>query len=112
MKLLSAVCADPETASFIVMPGDHDPDFIPRIGTLESPEYGATIILQVDQIGEGDSFGLSGPGIQGSRQVSARGLSHAWLMSRAKWAQEFPLGVDFILVDGKSVLAIPRTSKI
>jgi len=112
-RLLSASCADPETASFIVASGEHAPAFTPRLGTLESPEHGATIILKVEELGAGLPLILSGPGVPGSIQLYVRGLDSAWAWSRAKWVMEFPLGVDFILVDDDDhVAAIPRSSKI
>ncbi len=113
---LEARRAAPEAADFIVLDGRRAPDFAPRLGTLESPEKGATLIVQVAALGAGDgvdkALSLTGPGIADTAQLAVTGLNPAWLAARRDWCAAFPLGVDFILVDAQQAVCLPRTTRI
>lgn len=113
---LEARRAAPETADFVVLDGARAPDFAPRLGTLESPEKGATLILQLAALGAGDgvdkALRLTGPGIAETAQLAVTGLHSAWLAARRDWCAACPLGVDFILVDGQQAVCLPRTTHI
>lgn len=102
----------PEAAHFIVASGDLAPAFAPAVGTLESPELGATVVLRVDSLGEGSPLALSGPGIDGATRLAVGGLDPAWLARRAVWNAGFPMGVDVVLVDGTRLAVLPRTTRI
>ncbi len=104
--------ATPEKARFIVARGDAAPKFSPALGSLECPEMGATVILRVEHIGQGDTLTLRGPGIQSVKGIACSGLNPAWLSKRSEWNGAFPLGVDMVLFDAARVLAIPRTTRI
>lgn len=104
--------AAPEAADFVVLDGARAPDFAPRLGTLESPEKGATLILQVAALGAGETYSLTGPGIADTMPLAVTGLHPAWLAARRDWCAAFPLGVDFILVDGQQAVCLPRTTRI
>jgi alpha-D-ribose 1-methylphosphonate 5-triphosphate synthase subunit PhnH len=114
--LLEAGRAETDNAAFVVAQGKKEPDFVPRSGTLESPQQGATVIVQVDRLGDGKSTGqrlrLHGPGIQGQTPLQVDGLHEEWLHARVVWNADFPMGVDLLLVDGSSAAAIPRTTRI
>jgi alpha-D-ribose 1-methylphosphonate 5-triphosphate synthase subunit PhnH len=82
-------------------------------GTQEYPDRSTTLILQVDAIGEGEEFVLSGPGIIGTTKFKANGLPPAF---RQWWRTNgalFPRGVDLLLVspDGR-VVGLPRTARL
>ncbi|MEW6403296.1 MAG: phosphonate C-P lyase system protein PhnH [Chloroflexota bacterium] len=109
---LETIKEAPEKARFIVARGDTAPKFSPALGSLECPEMGATVILGVTHIGRGESLVMRGPGIQSMKEVACSGLSPAWLNKRSEWNGAFPLGVDMILFDAASVIAIPRTTRI
>lgn len=102
----------PELANFVVAGGGKAPGFTPALGTLESPELGATLILKVERIGEGDILHVSGPGCEGETGLPVRGLAAAWLDARSAWNAGFPMGVDLILVDECRIAALPRTTVI
>jgi alpha-D-ribose 1-methylphosphonate 5-triphosphate synthase subunit PhnH len=100
-------------AGYLLCSGAIAPDFTPLLGTLESPEQSATIIITVESLSRGDtSLRLTGAGINGTKECSLQGLHPEWLSSREDWVCSFPLGVDLILVDENEVMAIPRTSKL
>jgi len=102
----------PQNAAFVVADGARAPDFMPRLGTLESPERGATLVLAVTALGEGQHLRLSGAGIDGHTELSVTGLHPDWIGARADWVAAFPLGVDMILCDGARFTALPRTTHI
>ena len=110
LQRLQARMTEPEHAQFIVADGSQSPTFEPSLGTLESPEFGATILLKVASLGEGMHWQLTGPGIANTQALTISGLNPAWLARRQVWNEGFPLGVDLILVDTNCVVALPRTT--
>lgn len=112
-SLLQAHRATPETARFVTVDGKNGPNFQPAIGSLESPEFGATLLIKVDNIGAGvQSVTLSGPGIDGLHPLCLDGLHTDWLEHRANWNSSFPLGVDMLLFDARHIVALPRTTHV
>ncbi|PKL97041.1 MAG: phosphonate C-P lyase system protein PhnH [Gammaproteobacteria bacterium HGW-Gammaproteobacteria-9] len=111
-RRLGAIAVSPEQAQYVVLSGDHVADFKPALGTLESPEQGATLILKVDSLGSDGCLRLSGPGIQSECSLAVGGIDPAWWARRAGWNGTFPLGIDLILVAGNQVVALPRTTRI
>lgn len=114
---LEAKAAAPEKADFILAQGARAVSIEPRLGSLESPERSATLILRVAALGQGAAYGLSGPGVNGeddsrASELRVTGLDPAWLAAREGWVSAFPLGVDFILVDDGRAAALPRTTRI
>ncbi|MGD8938053.1 MAG: phosphonate C-P lyase system protein PhnH [Gammaproteobacteria bacterium] len=111
--MLQAKSTNAETADFVLCDGTRTPDFTPKLGSLHSPELSATLILMVEELGQGNThLQLSGPGIAGSQTLMIKGLDSQWLVLREDWVCAFPMGVDLILVAGKQVAALPRTSKV
>lgn len=109
---LETMLVPPSAAHFVLADGATGPDFSPVLGTLESPELGATLLLLVQSLREGKGLLLSGPGIASQREIHVRGLDPAWLAARADWNAAFPLGVDILLLAGHEVMALPRTTQI
>lgn len=110
-RLGSRLCST-ETADFIVAPGRQVMDGTPRLGSLENPEQGATVVLAVSALGTGASVSLQGPGINGEQLLHVGGVDPAWWTLRAEWNAHFPMGVDFILVSDNAIAALPRTTRI
>jgi len=103
----------PDLADYVVLNGNLKTDFTPRLGTLESPELGTTLVLRVRMVGDGDTaLVLSGPGVATQRTLMVDGFDNDWIVARHDWNASFPLGVDFILVDDKRAVALPRTTLI
>lgn len=109
---LETVNATPETAHFVLVDGAQAPEFKPDLGTLESPEGGATLLVAVASISTGKPYTLSGPGIDGVRNITVQGLNPAWIDARESWNAAFPMGVDIVLLSGTQVMALPRTTRI
>ena len=109
---LQTPLTDAERAHFVVADGTRPPAFTPALGSLESPEHGATIVLTVVALGVGTDCRLEGPGIAGSQSLAVTGLEPSWLEQRRSWNSAFPLGVDMILLDTIHAVALPRTTRI
>jgi len=111
--LLQARRGTVENARYVVVGANRAPDFQPTLGSLESPEFGATLLIEVSAIGQGElSLELAGPGVDGRRALRLTGLHPDWLARRADWVGGFPLGVDLLLSDATRIVALPRTTRI
>ncbi|MFH2122110.1 MAG: phosphonate C-P lyase system protein PhnH [Pseudomonadota bacterium] len=111
--LLQARRSVPNTARYIVAAGNCPPDFQPALGSLESPEFGATLLIKIDAVVSGSlTMELNGPGIKGRRELCLSGLHIDWLHRRADWVVDFPLGVDILLFDATCIVALPRTTHV
>ena len=121
-RLMLAPTAQPDQARFVLLDGRQPPDaaWQPALGTLESPELGATVVLRVDSLADTATtpdestvrLRLQGPGIPDTRLVSVTGLDRRWLAQRAVWVGAFPLGVDLVLAAPHALVALPRTTRI
>ena len=99
------------TAAFAVALGTVSLTPFPA-GTDEAPEDSATLILQVEALGAGETLRLRGPGLKGEEILAVTGLPAAF---RAEWAanrRRFPRGLDVILCAGDALAALPRTLEI
>jgi alpha-D-ribose 1-methylphosphonate 5-triphosphate synthase subunit PhnH len=89
------------------------------VGTLVDPHRGATIVLEVRDlgsppVGSGNthSLVLTGPGIETATTILVDGPD-GWVEARARKNAEFPLGIDFILVTAEGRMAsLPRTTQL
>lgn len=88
-------------------------------GSWQFPDESATIICQVDRLAappihqaETIRFELHGPGIQQAREISVSGLNPGVLEPWRQCNREFPLGLDWILVDRSGqVCCLPRSTR-
>jgi alpha-D-ribose 1-methylphosphonate 5-triphosphate synthase subunit PhnH len=111
--MLQANSDEPQAADYVLCSGGKPPSFQPKLGSLPSPEQSATLIVKVDFLIEGEmNLFLSGPGMDGTTRCAITGLDPDWFSKRESWVSAFPLGVDLLLVDDTSVLALPRTTKV
>lgn len=111
--LLQVRPSAPEAARYVAADGRRAPDFHPALGSLESPEFGATVLIAVARLGEGSLImNLEGPGVNGRRELRVEGLRADWLLRRADWVSDFPLGVDLLVCDAERIVALPRTTRI
>lgn len=80
-----------------------------RCGSALYPDDGATIVAQVAH-GNGPRLRLTGPGIDGSRHLAVAVPPAFWALRAELCA--YPEGFDLLLVDGSSVIGIPRSTQI
>ncbi len=81
-----------------------------NLGTEDQPEEGATLLLQVDTLTEGDGFRLLGPGIYDKAFLKVAGVPESFWSWRRSLEKRYPLGVDLILTCGSFLAALPRTT--
>jgi alpha-D-ribose 1-methylphosphonate 5-triphosphate synthase subunit PhnH len=83
-----------------------------KIGSLLDPHESATVIIETDEIRNGNQYVLTGPGIEGENyaEISIKGN---WVEIREQKNAEYPMGVDLIFVDkSHNLLCLPRTTQI
>ncbi|MDA3806415.1 MAG: phosphonate C-P lyase system protein PhnH [Thiomicrorhabdus sp.] len=113
--LLQAHKSAVEQANYILCDATKAPTFLPKLGTLSSPDFAATLILKVsslDKMQGNIRLKLTGPGVNGETEICVSGIDQAWLDQRNEWCSAFPLGIDCILVDDTQILGLPRTTKV
>jgi len=85
-------------------------------GSQEYPDLGATIVYQVERLeedGEPGSITLRGPGIEDRATPLIIGLDPEELFLIQEINNEYPLGVDVILIDRENkVMALPRSLRM
>ncbi len=81
-------------------------------GTLTNPQQSATIIIETEIISNEPHLTLQGPGIATTEKVQIA-ASTLWMDERTEANQEYPLGVDIILIDYQgNMMCLPRTTSI
>ena len=78
-------------------------------GSDEGPEEACTLLLQVQALGTGTHYRLTGPGLQTPATLGVAGLPDDFA---ARWAANhglYPRGVDIILCAGTTLAALPRS---
>jgi alpha-D-ribose 1-methylphosphonate 5-triphosphate synthase subunit PhnH len=80
-----------------------------RCGSALYPDDGATLVALVEQ-GRGETLRLSGPGIDGHRNIKLALPAAFWHVRRDLCL--YPEGFDIILVDEHSVISIPRSTDV
>jgi len=104
---------EPEKAAFAVCHSDEPLD-LDRFshGDDADPHRSATLLMQVPSLCEGGRYRLSGPGIESQSDVRIDGLTDVHLRQLADNRNQFPAGIDLILVSDRQVLGLPRTTDI
>jgi alpha-D-ribose 1-methylphosphonate 5-triphosphate synthase subunit PhnH len=108
------VVSDPSICSFAMI---GDAGSLPSLssfsfGSNEYPDRSTTLILQVESLGEGPVFELQGPGIDGIARLRAKIEPQDLFERLAVNATLFPRGIDVVLVNDDSIVAIPRTARL
>lgn len=102
---------DTGLADFALAPAAEAPDLAALAqGSQEYPDRSTTLVIEVDALTGGSELLLSGPGIDGTRVISPKGLPDGFLAMRAANRKLFPRGVDVILAAGAKMIALPRTT--
>jgi alpha-D-ribose 1-methylphosphonate 5-triphosphate synthase subunit PhnH len=106
--------AQPRDAAFAVItqPLAMPPLDAFALGSLASPEFSTTLLVEVPSLDEGEPLRAQGPGIRDSAQLRIAGLPAGfWAQWQANHAG-FPQGVDLIFSCGAQVLGLPRTTRV
>lgn len=78
-------------------------------GSALYPDDGATLVVEAAH-GQGQRLSLSGPGINGSTEI-VLGISPEFWSMRAMLCA-YSEGFDVLIVDGRSVIGIPRSTQV
>lgn len=81
-------------------------------GSDETPQAGATLIIEVPSLEAGPALVLRGPGIESAQSLRAGGLDDAFWAARTALAPRFPRGIDLILTCGDRIAALPRSTRV
>jgi alpha-D-ribose 1-methylphosphonate 5-triphosphate synthase subunit PhnH len=105
---------DPAQARFVAVPAGCAAPPLDRCdpGDPAYPDSSATLLIEVASLAQGEPMTLSGPGIPGTRALSAAGLPAGF---HDQWAHNhklFPLGVDVFLTQGSRLCGLPRTTRM
>lgn len=115
-KTVGCSISTPRQADFLLAVGGCAPTDLVALkkGTAEYPENGATVVFWVDGIApEGGTICLEGPGIKEALSPQFVGIGPDVFQQLAEINQDFPLGIDVIVVDQQGQLAcIPRSTRI
>lgn len=104
--------ATPGEAAFVFLgQGDAIPDGL-RLGTQDYPDRSATLIIEVGDLGKGDGFRLTGPGIDSARDLTVTGMPEGFVSFRAANRALFPRGLDVVLTASRDLLALPRSTHV
>ena len=76
------------------------------VGTPEYPDRSATLIVEIERL-EASGARLTGPGIEDTAALSLPEVA-----AFQGNAQQFPLGLDFILTCGTRLAALPRSTRV
>jgi alpha-D-ribose 1-methylphosphonate 5-triphosphate synthase subunit PhnH len=79
-------------------------------GQPEYPDQSATLIIQIS-LSDTACGTLTGPGIAEQQSLRVSGLPASFWADWQRQQARFPLGVDVFLVDGHSLIGLPRTSR-
>lgn len=107
-------CTSVQKADFIIVTGGSSDGALadaPR-GSLEYPDQGATVIYPVQRLGFGNlSLVMRGPGIRDTVKTEMEGILTQEIKLAAGINSEFPLGLELIFIDDRSIMAIPRSAE-
>lgn len=104
---------EPGQAEFALTTPDFDGD-LSRFaqGSHEYPHRSTTLIVQVDSLDAAKNWTLSGPGIDGVRDVGITGLNERWPGMLADNNRRFPCGIDLLFTAGTGLIGLPRTTQV
>ncbi len=114
----SSLTSSPKDADFVFMKGSDNARIIGEMkaGQLETPESGATLVLDVDTIydvpkDQTHEITLKGPGVKEDKSIYINGISSGHLEEIKNKNSEYPLGIDTIITDKQgNIVCIPRTN--
>jgi alpha-D-ribose 1-methylphosphonate 5-triphosphate synthase subunit PhnH len=82
------------------------------MGSVDSPEGSATLLVEVPSLIEGPAVEWRGPGIEDMQLVRIAGLpDNFWTQWQSNHAA-FPQGVDIVFTCADAALGLPRTTRV
>lgn len=105
------IAARPELARFALCHATRDLAVF-SVGTAEYPELSATILVQVPALEGGPAIRLRGPGIRDHAHITPQGIPPSFWHGVERNAALFPRGFDLVLVAGRQLCGLPRTTRV
>ena len=84
-------------------------------GNAQYPELSATCIVQVtdvDTAPTAEAWTLSGPGVNGTRPLSLKGLPDGFVSARRASQVHAPCGLDFFFTHHDTLIGLPRSTQV
>lgn len=81
-------------------------------GSDESPQAGASLLLEVPSLDSGLALVLRGPGIEHHQPLRVSGLAPDFWQARIALEADYPRGIDLLLCCGDRLAAVPRSTRI
>lgn len=81
-------------------------------GDADYPDRSTTVVLQVRSLGGGRRYTLQGPGINDAAEVAIDGLDDRFVAEWNAQQRTFPCGIDVFVVAARTLLGLPRTTRI
>ena len=82
------------------------------LGSDEYPDRSTTIVLSLPSLTTGPALTLRGPGIKETATINPAGLPGDFLTQWGENREQFPRGIDLLLVGPEGVIGLPRTTRI
>lgn len=107
-----AVASEIDAACHVLLGAPGEAAVLRRVavGSDLYPDRGASVIARA-RLGDGARLRLTGPGVDGARDVEVGGLPGGFWAEREA-AIRYPVGFDLILVDGARVMGLPRSCRV
>jgi alpha-D-ribose 1-methylphosphonate 5-triphosphate synthase subunit PhnH len=107
------ISQDPGEAAYAIIGDGCAPELRRfRSGDPLYPDQSATVIIQVECLSNLQGHRLKGPGIEAEIRLHATGMSSAFWPDLKANNEQFPLGVDVLLVSPASICGLPRTVEV
>lgn len=108
------VVDDPALAQFAHLPVGAEMPLLSAFSQGEEcyPDRSATLLIECAAFSGGAPVRLSGPGIKDAVEIAPCGLRCGFWVEMIRNAAQFPLGVDVLLLAGRAVIGLPRSTKI
>lgn len=81
-------------------------------GTQDYPDRSTTIVVEIDALEGGETFVMTGPGIETETIIAPKGLPKAFSLEWAENRSLFPRGIDLVLTAGNRFLCMPRSVRL
>jgi alpha-D-ribose 1-methylphosphonate 5-triphosphate synthase subunit PhnH len=110
----SPMAADPGEAAYAILGDGHATPELSRFcqGDPSYPDQSATVIIQVESLSNLQGTRLKGPGIESEIRLHATGINRAFWTELKQNNEQFPLGVDVLLVSPAAICGLPRTVEV
>jgi len=102
----------PVEADFAFVIGALPPLSSFALGSDEYPDRSTTIVLSLPSLTAGPQLVLRGPGIKTEAIISPAGLPGDILTQWGENREQFPRGIDLLLVGPEGLIGLPRTTRI